>query len=112
MAFKGTKITHLALGNNELSCLPDLSVLQLGLKTLIAVSNNLRKCVEGIGYQFTFDYLHNIILSANGLRHLDAMTILWAAPYLRHVNLHKNKLKQVLRRHNLHIRECKIKTAA
>ena len=94
-AFNRTKITLLALSDNELSCLPDLSALQLGLKTLIAARNNLHKCLKGIRYQVKFDYLHNIILSANGLRHLDAMTILWTAPYLRHVNLYRNQLKQV-----------------
>ena len=93
-AFNGTEISALHLNDNELSCIPDLSVLMDSLKHLDVSRNQLYLCVKGPLYLGKFEQLYSIHLCQNKLVHLSTTTILWNAPNLRYVILVNNELKQ------------------
>ena len=94
-AFNQTLITNLLLLCNQLSCIPDLSVIHNTLENIHLHGNKLSTCDKQFVYEVNFTKLSTIFLGGNGLTHLFAMTLLWFAPKLNYVNLENNRLEQV-----------------
>ena len=95
LAFSGTTLRTLNLSQNELSCIPDFSEIKNSLGMLYISRNRLSQCVNGQVYSRQFTRLLFISLNGNNLKHLAAMTILWAAPSLQYVEVEKNELKHI-----------------
>ena len=94
-AFMGAHIANLALANNSLQCIPDLSTIHASLETLSLSINQLHRCKTSVTFLVSFGKLNILALNYNKLIHLGTITILCVASNLQSLYLMGNKLKQV-----------------